>query len=643
MQRFMFRSVIVLLFILAGLGASIIVPASAQCSPPASWGTYTVVRGDTLYGIARRFGTNTTTLAQGNCLVNPNVLLVGQVIRVPGQFSPPHGGTAPDFPVTASQIGSTYQAFENGFMIWRATTGDIWVFVYQGRQGGYVTQIPLNVYGGMSGDARYWQPIPAGRGLPVLGFKKVYDNFPDLRAALGWAMGGEQGFLMAVQPEGQTFTITLPFNQRTIRISANQTWVYTSGNPPPTPTPPPTTISTGATFQPFQHGFMAWRADTGEIRVFFGTTTGELVIYPLSQYGPLPDRVFVGEGPYYRFPIQFGFGKVWLNIPGVRERLGWATGSERGYTMVLGETQGAPSFTLPKGYVAYNVGGNTWTVTGTPDSDGPLYGADIVPTPFPTTPTPTPHMDGVPQVNQFTASPDDVLPGDTVTLSWDVSGVENIGFTVKYVADWRLFFDITSERLLNTGSTTITIPDHTDVYDSDATVQLYGAYGDTVENWQIIDGAVLSVHIGCPFTLFWNASGCAQGPVQELPAVFQPFERGFMLQVSGAVYPVVFDDAHTSMLMTDPEPVELGTPPEGLLAPDAVFVDTWTSSPRYQELLGWATAPPASYISHTQTKHYRIRDDSTAHRNYATMPDSRVLVLTGSVLGGPIIRWDWAE
>ncbi len=640
MQRLMFRSLLVLLFILAGLGASIIVPASAQCSPRADWGTYTVVRGDTLYRIAQRFGTNTTTLAQGNCLINPNYLLVGQVIRVPvsGQLPPPGGGTAPDFPITASQIGSTYQAFENGFMIWRATTGGIWVFVYQGQSGGYVTQIPLNVYGGMSGDARYYQPIPAGRGLPVFGFKKVYDNFPQLRTALGWAIGSEEGFLMTVQPAGETFTISLP-DQRIVRINGSRGWQFDFGTPPPPPPPPPppATTSTGATFQPFQYGFMVWRADTGEIRVFFGTSTGELVFYSVSQYGPLPDSVFGPQIPWY--PVRFGFGKVWNNITGVRERLGWATGNERGYTMVIGQTQGTPSFTLPDGYIAYNIGGSAWAVTGTPTgSSGPLYGEIGLTLP----PTPTPHMDGVPQVKQFTVSSDSVQPGDTITVSWDVFGVENIGFTVKYVADYRLFLDVTSERMLNTGTTTITIPTHTDVYDSDATIQLYWAYGTTPEEWQIIDGAVLTVRIGCPYTLFWGSTGCAQEPVQELPALYQPFERGFMLQISGAVYPVVFDDAHTAMLFVDPERVELGTPPEGLVAPDAVFVDTWTSTPRYQELLGWATAPAESYTASAQTAHYRIRDDSNVRRNYVTVPDGRVLMLGGSVLGGPAIRWDWA-
>jgi hypothetical protein len=88
--------------------------------------------------------------------------------------------------------------------------------------------------------------------------------------------------------------------------------------------------------------------------------------------------------------------------------------------------------------------------------------------------------------------------------------------------------------------------------------------------------------------------------------------------------------------------VELGTPPEGLFAPDAAFVDTWTSTPRYQELLGWATAPAESYTASAQTAHYRIREDAAMRQNYVTMPDGRVLMLSGSLLGGTAIRWDWA-
>lgn len=45
-------------------------------------GFYVVQRGDTLSGIAFRFGTSVACLAALNNLVNPNVVFVGQVLRV---------------------------------------------------------------------------------------------------------------------------------------------------------------------------------------------------------------------------------------------------------------------------------------------------------------------------------------------------------------------------------------------------------------------------------------------------------------------------------------------------------------------------------------------------------------------------------
>ena len=46
--------------------------------------TYTVVRGDTLSGIAARYGTTYQALAAYNGIANPNLINVGQVIRIPG-------------------------------------------------------------------------------------------------------------------------------------------------------------------------------------------------------------------------------------------------------------------------------------------------------------------------------------------------------------------------------------------------------------------------------------------------------------------------------------------------------------------------------------------------------------------------------
>ncbi|TCO47291.1 LysM peptidoglycan-binding domain-containing protein [Actinocrispum wychmicini] len=51
--------------------------------PPDEPRTYTVVRGDTLSGIAARFGTTWRTLQEINGIANPNLIFPGQVLRLP--------------------------------------------------------------------------------------------------------------------------------------------------------------------------------------------------------------------------------------------------------------------------------------------------------------------------------------------------------------------------------------------------------------------------------------------------------------------------------------------------------------------------------------------------------------------------------
>src|SRR5690606_32414818 len=51
--------------------------------PQPDDGSYIVQRGDTLYAIARRFGMNLYQLASINAIWNPNLILAGQVLRIP--------------------------------------------------------------------------------------------------------------------------------------------------------------------------------------------------------------------------------------------------------------------------------------------------------------------------------------------------------------------------------------------------------------------------------------------------------------------------------------------------------------------------------------------------------------------------------
>jgi LysM repeat protein len=66
-------------------GQRLIIPSTCSCtpSPPTSGRVHVVQRGETLYSIARRYGTTVWAIAMANNLSNPNVIYAGQRLVIP--------------------------------------------------------------------------------------------------------------------------------------------------------------------------------------------------------------------------------------------------------------------------------------------------------------------------------------------------------------------------------------------------------------------------------------------------------------------------------------------------------------------------------------------------------------------------------
>ena len=67
----------------------------ATARPHAAASAYVVRAGDTLSGIATRFGTTADAIARANGVTDPNLILVGQHLTIPSTDATPHSGGLP--------------------------------------------------------------------------------------------------------------------------------------------------------------------------------------------------------------------------------------------------------------------------------------------------------------------------------------------------------------------------------------------------------------------------------------------------------------------------------------------------------------------------------------------------------------------
>lgn len=135
--------------------------------------------------------------------------------------------------------------------------------------------------------------------------------------------------------------------------------------------------ATWAVEQPFEHGRMIWleqintggSAINGAILVLYDDTRFRQYTDTWTEGMPESDPAIVPPAGLYQ-PVR-GFGKLWREETGVRDRLGWATAPEQGFdstwqTQIL-ESIGGTAFVRELdgtivSVVGWDAGGGTWEV-----------------------------------------------------------------------------------------------------------------------------------------------------------------------------------------------------------------------------------------------------------------------------------------
>jgi len=85
-----------------------------------------------------------------------------------------------------------------------------------------------------------------------------------------------------------------------------------------------------AAYEPFERGHMVWRSDTLQIHVLHAD--GSYETYEDTWHEGDPVEIPGSPPPGLYAPVR-GFGNLYASQPDLRERLGWATAPEEGYTM----------------------------------------------------------------------------------------------------------------------------------------------------------------------------------------------------------------------------------------------------------------------------------------------------------------------
>lgn len=236
------------------------------------------------------------------------------------------------------------------------------------------------------------------------------------------------------------------------------------------------------------------------------------------------------------------------------------------------------------------------------------------------TPTLMPTLPGRQGILGFTADPNTVERGGTVTLSWDTVRVSGMSIT-RLSEKGDIFLETEALDLSATGSFTVQVPED---YVESVTYYL-GARGANGARYE----AYATVTIICPYDVYL-APRCPSTRTQ-VGAAYQRFERGHMVwREDTHEITVLYDDSSYESYedtWQEGDPVDIpGSPPPGYFAPVRGFGHLYADQSHLRDRLGWATTTEVGYTMIVET----LPGGSGLHRvpgTYFTLPDNRGISL----------------
>jgi hypothetical protein len=238
----------------------------------------------------------------------------------------------------------------------------------------------------------------------------------------------------------------------------------------------------------------------------------------------------------------------------------------------------------------------------------PVQNRPVAPT---STPTPRPAL----TIRRFDVTPNQAMGGDTLTVNWDVSGVDEVQVYLSYTG---MNYNVAPPTYANSGTVTLIAPQGV----REVTVVIQ----DTTPSLLV----ERTIPLTCSVEWFTpNNEYCPSAPPQTIQAAYQAFEHGYMIwRQDTELIMIYFADTDTFMLRpdayTEGDITFSEAPPEGLLQPINGFGKIWVEEEGIRDRLGWAMSAEEGYEMTYQETPWGLGTRISRFRMF-TLPDGTVI------------------